>query len=222
MFKKGDVVRLSELKNFYKDALQIKKKVEKQIDEAGFFEKSFLSKRNFYRMAGLLGFFFLFSFGIVANRVDFILGSILSLIIVMIFAAFMSKKTKKGMETFLHLKGFEEYIRTAERYRIRFQEQENLFEKYLSFAMLLVWLRNGLKPLKALSKRLLIGMNHLVPLFLFMVLQIVLKTFLAKQPLKAILLLRDRVFLAAVAAAAEEAAEAEAGKEQLIQRGVWF
>ena len=47
----------------------------------------------------------------------------------------MGKKTRKGMESYWHALGFKEYIKTAERYRVKFQEQQNLFEKFLPYAM---------------------------------------------------------------------------------------
>ncbi len=48
----------------------------------------------------------------------------------------MPRKTEKGAETYYQLKGLYEYINTAEKDRINFQEENNIFfEKLLPYAM---------------------------------------------------------------------------------------
>lgn len=47
----------------------------------------------------------------------------------------MPKRTEKGAETYWHALGFKEYMRTAEKYRMEFQEKENIFERYLPYAI---------------------------------------------------------------------------------------
>ena len=41
-----------------------------------------------------------------------------------IFAPFMTKRTQKGTEAYEHAKGFKEYLETAERYRMQWQEEK--------------------------------------------------------------------------------------------------
>lgn len=53
-----------------------------------------------------------------------------------IFSFFMPKKTKKGAEIHWKILGFREFIRTVEKHRARFNEEENIFEKYLPYAIL--------------------------------------------------------------------------------------
>lgn len=48
----------------------------------------------------------------------------------------MPKKTEKGTEAYWKILGFREYINTAEKYRVQFQEKENIFEKYLPYAII--------------------------------------------------------------------------------------
>lgn len=56
-------------------------------------------------------------------------------ILFIIFSQFMPKRTEKGTEAYWHALGFKEYINTAEKYRLQFQEKENIFEKYLPYAI---------------------------------------------------------------------------------------
>jgi len=56
-------------------------------------------------------------------------------IILIIFGILMSKRSKLGSETLYQLKGFQLYMKQAETYRMRFYEKENIFEKYLPYAI---------------------------------------------------------------------------------------
>lgn len=53
----------------------------------------------------------------------------------LLYAPFMPKKTPEGVRLFEQAKGFREFLRTAERDRIKWQEKEGLFEEYLPYAM---------------------------------------------------------------------------------------
>jgi len=53
-----------------------------------------------------------------------------------IFSPFMPKRTEKGAEAYWKILGFKEYINTAEKYRAQFYEKENIFEKYLPYAII--------------------------------------------------------------------------------------
>lgn len=63
-------------------------------------------------------------------------SAISSGILFIIFAAIMPKRTQKGADAYWQILGFKEYINTAERYRIQFQEKENIFEQFLPYAMI--------------------------------------------------------------------------------------
>jgi Predicted membrane protein (DUF2207). len=47
----------------------------------------------------------------------------------------MPKRTLKGAELNWRVKGFKLYMETAEKYRAQFNEKENIFEKFLPYAM---------------------------------------------------------------------------------------
>lgn len=126
-----ETVKLSELKEFYKSVEKARKSVKKQIEGKGYFYLSAYQKKWHYLIiagAVLLGGFF-------TGRLDFIIGLGISAAIIFVFGLFMSKKTGVGAEAFWKARGFKDYIKTAERYRVKFQEKENLFEKFLPYAM---------------------------------------------------------------------------------------
>jgi uncharacterized membrane protein len=60
---------------------------------------------------------------------------IATLIIIGVFGWQMPKLTEKGAAAYDHAKGFQEYITRAEKYRIQWQEKENVFERFLPYAM---------------------------------------------------------------------------------------
>lgn len=54
-----------------------------------------------------------------------------------IASGFMPKKTAKGKDALLAVKGFEEYLSRAERAEIEYQERQGYFEKFLPYAIAL-------------------------------------------------------------------------------------
>jgi uncharacterized membrane protein len=56
-------------------------------------------------------------------------------LVLLAFGAFMPKKTEKGVRALEHARGFREYLATAEKYRLQWQEKEHIFETFLPYAM---------------------------------------------------------------------------------------
>jgi hypothetical protein len=69
----------------------------------------------------------------------------LSAAAVFVFGLFMPKRTPKGAELNWRVKGFRLYMETAEKYRSQFNEKENIFEKFLPYAMVFgiakIWIK---------------------------------------------------------------------------------
>lgn len=59
----------------------------------------------------------------------------LALIGVIWLMVIMPRRTADGAEVEWQLRGFQDYLKTAEKYRLKFSEKENLFEKYLPYAV---------------------------------------------------------------------------------------
>ena len=64
-------------------------------------------------------------------------GLLISSLIIMGFSVIMPKKTQRGVDTYIHILGLEEFIKTAETDRLKFYEKENIFEKILPYAIAL-------------------------------------------------------------------------------------
>jgi uncharacterized membrane protein len=142
MFEGKEKIKISELKyKFYKKIPDIKKETYKGLVKDGYFVHNPENIRTtYYTIGGILIGAVVFAGGFVAIVAGWmgIVAIIASGIIFLAFAGAMPRKTLKGANTYFEIRGLEEYIRTAERDRIKFQEQENLlFEKLLPYAMAL-------------------------------------------------------------------------------------
>jgi uncharacterized membrane protein len=74
-------------------------------------------------------------FGNFFKSLSLLFSILISGILFLIFSPFMPKRSKKGTEAFWYILGFRDYIETAEKYRAKFYEKENIFEKYLPYAI---------------------------------------------------------------------------------------
>ncbi|MEA2006658.1 MAG: DUF2207 domain-containing protein [Patescibacteria group bacterium] len=133
----GKKVLVKKMKKFHEKVTDARKKLKKQIKEKGYFENHLLNSRVVWILLGIAVGVGTLMCGSVFERVDIVIGGFLSSIVLFIFGAVMSKKTHKGAEAYRWAKGFEDYIKTAERYRVKFQEDEKIFEKVLPYAMVL-------------------------------------------------------------------------------------
>lgn len=146
LFGGATEINLNDLENkFYSNITRLK---DESIE--------FLSKGNYVDKAGYgwqIGFFvmaFVSLFGTIfaftANSFVLATALILSIIIFVIFAILMPKRTKKGAETFWRMQGFKLFISMTEKYRANFDEKENIFEKFLPYAMIFgltkIWINN--------------------------------------------------------------------------------
>jgi uncharacterized membrane protein len=133
---KGDLqIKLSELKyKFIEDFKAIEK-----------FVSANLKKRNYYDSTGRVLQAVLLTLGVVLliagfPMLTFSLIASLSLIssglILLIFAFVMPRRTKEGMELWYQIRGFKLYMDTAEKYRQEFFEKENIYEKFLPYAII--------------------------------------------------------------------------------------
>jgi uncharacterized membrane protein YgcG len=132
-------VLISELKNsFYMHLPLIKKSVIEKLVKDGYFPSSPAKTRSQYMGFGFATLMITFYIGeiIFAEFGALMVGAlVVSAFIVTAFGYFMPRKTHKGRETYYVLKGLYEYINTAEKDRLEFQEKANIFfEKLLPYA----------------------------------------------------------------------------------------
>ncbi len=134
--KKGAKKKISDLANeFYIHVPKIKDSIMKALIKNDFFPHNPETVRATYSFLGP-GLVFV-AFFIATNESGITIFSIaLAGIIVVAFGAILPRKTRKGTEAYYQLKGLYEYINTAEKDRLKFQEKNNiLFEKLLPYAM---------------------------------------------------------------------------------------
>jgi uncharacterized membrane protein len=139
---KGNTERdLNDLNNeFYKCLPDIKKRIYESLVKKGYFPSDPDTIRSTYLVIGsilLFGPLFLMGGLVTFLPWSIIVGIIISGIIITGCAKFMPARTLRGAETRYKILGLEEYIKTAEKDRIKFQEQENIFEKILPYALAL-------------------------------------------------------------------------------------
>ena len=142
IFKTTDKIKLSKLKyKFYRKLKTIKQDIYKDLVKDKFFVRNPEKIRETYIGIGIfivasqlfVGGFIFELFGLT-----FIISIILSGLLLIVFSRIMPRKALKGARALVEIKGLEEYIRTAEKDRIKFQEDQNLFfEKLLPYAMVL-------------------------------------------------------------------------------------
>lgn len=137
-------VDLDEIYKDFSDLGKIKDDLYQNLIDKKYFLKNPAKVRNYYFIFGFIvifisGFFFWFSWNLVA-------AIVLSGIMILIFAFFMPKKTREGVIAKEKSLGFKEFLYRAERYRVRWQEKEEVFEKYLPYAMIFgiaeIWAKN--------------------------------------------------------------------------------
>ena len=122
----GIKTKISSLQNkFYKHIPKIETAVMDQLVKDGYFPhnpKKIVSK---YKITGfiILGLTTQLSILMVQFLGPiFVVNTIISSILIITFGSIMPRKTKKGKEAYYELKGLYEYINTAEKDRMKFQE----------------------------------------------------------------------------------------------------
>lgn len=142
IFGMSDKMKISGLENkFYSKLPIITKKIYPGISNYKYFTSNPQKVRKKWLAIGgtiiALGIFsFIFLSSLSGSLSVFSISVLISGIFFIVFGPFMPKRTKKGTEAYWHALGFKEYINTAEKHRVEFQEKENIFERYLPYAMI--------------------------------------------------------------------------------------
>ena len=141
IFGEKENKKVSDLKNkFYKELPDLKISLYKSLTKKGYFPKSPATIRSRYAIKGFVlawvGFIaLLFELNFLKSGFSSVL--LINGILSLIFTPFMPKKTRKGVLAQEHILGFKDYMETAEKHRLKFQEEEHLFYEFLPYAMTL-------------------------------------------------------------------------------------
>ncbi|MCC6643816.1 DUF2207 domain-containing protein [Candidatus Peregrinibacteria bacterium] len=138
LFSSGDTVKLDELKyKFYKIIPDIQKSVYSRLVSQKYYASDPDKARGTYfgLAAGLFfGTIFMMEF-VIMFMPSLVPGLLISAVIIFCFGFIMPKKTQKGVDIKVRILGLEEFLRTAERDRMKFYEKENIFEQMLPYAI---------------------------------------------------------------------------------------
>lgn len=131
LFASGDKVALSDLKGTFADDIKkIKSHLYSQVAAAGYFVRNPQTVRITFVVLGVA----IGALTFIAAAIG-IFAFIPIGVLVIIFGIFMPQRTPQGAEAYWHAKGFKLFLEKAEKYRIHWQEKENIFETYLPYAM---------------------------------------------------------------------------------------
>ncbi|MEO9145253.1 MAG: DUF2207 domain-containing protein [Ginsengibacter sp.] len=140
IFKSGDTVKLSDLKNvLYTSMNAAKSELESEIDKDDYYVRY---SRGMGCVFPVLGFVII-GVGVFNLLTDWLqnlwwgIALIVSGIVVISFGAVMSRKTKKGTLLYQKLLGFKEFIKSVEKDRLEqfLKEDPNYFDKVLPYAI---------------------------------------------------------------------------------------
>lgn len=140
IFKTGDTVKLSDLKNvLYTTMNTAKSQLESEIDRDAYYVKY---SRGMGCVFPFFGIVLLFIAAFIAlpdweaNKWPGI-SLFASGIILIVFGVFMSKKTQKGTLLYQKLLGFKEFIKSVEKDRLQefLKQDQNYFDKVLPYAI---------------------------------------------------------------------------------------
>lgn len=154
LFGGSDEIKLSDLKNsFYQKLPGIKNQV---------FDK--LVSDSYLLSQGITIKTIMFPIGIIIISVinlvllpkifpDYsltitVIAEAISIFTISIFSIFMPKRTDKGAFLEHRIKGFKLYMDTAEKYRQQFNEKENIFEKFLPYAIMFGMTKQWIKKMQ--------------------------------------------------------------------------
>ncbi len=130
--------------------MRIKSGLKRQLEVDGVFVVFSKRRRSIFilisAMLMFVAIYLTMFFGSITS-LSFLIGSL----VVFIFALFMPKKSRKGIELVRKVLGFKLFIHTAERYRAEWQEKENIFEEVLPYAIAFGEVKHWAKVFKDLE-----------------------------------------------------------------------
>lgn len=140
LFKKGDEVELSDLRyTFAADLNRSKELIYEDAMKRKWFRMKPESARAIWFVTALALLAFGAAFALLAGyywgRALIFLPVLPAALVLMVLSRSMASRTAAGSEALRRVLGFRLYITTAETRRQEFNEQENIFARYLPFAI---------------------------------------------------------------------------------------
>ena len=143
LFESGNSVKQDDLRDkFYTHVSGIDSALKQQVLSKELFDGDPRATKGHYYVIGVVLLLLIIPLFLSVAWIDpgylyaFVPGLAISGLAVLIFGRFMSRRTAKGSEALSYVKGFKEYMRTAEREEMKLMTAEN-FQTNLPYAMVL-------------------------------------------------------------------------------------
>lgn len=141
LFKKQKTLHLNKIEamQFNIELSKMRGQIFTSLKDQGYITKNPETTRAMFYIFGaliLISSFVLIGFHNIIGTLAIFL-TFLSGLIIIVLAPLAPKRTLKGVLVKQKIQGFKLYLKTAERYRLKWQEQEGIFEKYLPYAIAL-------------------------------------------------------------------------------------
>jgi uncharacterized membrane protein YgcG len=140
LFRKGETVQLSDLKNtFYKDLVAVKEKLYDDAVAAKWFRRNPDDVRTQWQVigwvvagagAGLTYLLYRYTH-LALVGLPVVLGGV----VLLAMRGTMPARTAKGGAMLTRVRGFRRYLETAEAEQLRFEERASVFARYLPYAI---------------------------------------------------------------------------------------
>lgn len=157
IFKDKNKVLISSLKGKFSNKITaFAKIIAERLTKEGYFEENPYKASQRIAILGIILFIsgaIFSSFGNFDFHHLLPFSLIFSGILCFIFAVIAPKRSKKGRDTLWYILGFRDYIKTAEKYRAQFYEKENIFEKYLPYAISFNMVKKWAKAFEGIYNR---------------------------------------------------------------------
>ena len=134
------LIFVSTLKNnFYTKLQSLKSKLYSTLVKRKYFPQNPETVKSKYYGIGIFFFIIGIAGSVVLSNWTVLWAGLPSAILFFIFAPMMPRKTRKGAAAAIHAKGFEEFVRRAEKDRIErlAKDDPTIFERLLPYAMVL-------------------------------------------------------------------------------------
>jgi hypothetical protein len=159
LFEGGEQVQLSDLRNkFYKHLDDAQDDLYRDAMKRKWFPRKPGTTKAIWAGIGIAiaaaGAGLSFLFGLAFERAAIGFGLALAGIVLLLMAPSMPRRTATGSEALRRVLGFRLYVATAEKYQHEFNERENIFARYLPYAIVFGCVNKWAKAFEGLDDRI--------------------------------------------------------------------